>query len=94
MPRKETVMNGYMDKLLVVDLTSGQIEDEPLNENYADQFIGGSGLACRYLYDSLDPDASPLNPASPLFFITGPLTGTRAPLCGRHVVCARSPLTG
>jgi aldehyde:ferredoxin oxidoreductase len=87
-------LNGYMGKLLVVDLTSGKTEDEPLNENYAHQFIGGSGLAARYLYDSLDPDISPLNPASPLFFITGPLTGTRAPSCGRFAVCARSPLTG
>lgn len=87
-------MNGYMGKLLVVDLTSGKIEDEPLNENYARRFIGGSGLAARYLYDSLDPDLDPLNPVNPLFFITGPLTGTRAPMCGRHVVCARSPLTG
>jgi len=86
-------MNGYMGKLLVVDLTSGRIEDQPLNEDYVRQFIGGSGLAARYLYDSLDPDTSPLHPASPLFLITGPLTGTRAPLCGRHVVCARSPLT-
>lgn len=87
-------MHGYMGKLLVIDLTSGHIEDEPLNENYANQFIGGSGLAARYLYDLLDPGLDPLNPANPLFFITGPLTGTRAPLCGRHVVCARSPLTG
>jgi aldehyde:ferredoxin oxidoreductase len=83
-----------MGKLLVVDLTSGKTEDEPLNENYAHQFIGGSGMAARYLYDLLDPDLDPLHPANPLFFITGPLTGTRAPLCGRHVVCARSPLTG
>ncbi len=87
-------MNGYLGKLLVVDLTSGKIEDEPLNEDYARQFTGGSGLAARYLYDSLDPDLDPLNPANPLFFMTGPLTGTRAPSCGRFVVCARSPLTG
>ena len=87
-------MNGYLGKLLVVDLTSGKIEDEPLNEDYASQFIGGSGVAARYLYDSLDPDLDPLDPANPLLFMTGPLTGTRAPLCGRHVVCARSPLTG
>ena len=40
-------MNGYLGKLLVVDLTSGQIEDEPQNENYVNQFIGGSGLAAR-----------------------------------------------
>lgn len=87
-------MNGYMGKLLVVDLTSGKIEDQPLDADYVRQFIGGSGLAARYLYDSLDPDLDPLNPANPLFFMAGPLTGTRAPLCGRHVICARSPLTG
>jgi len=97
-------LNGYLEKLLVVDLTSGKIEDQPLNEDYAHQFIGGSGLAARYLYDSLPPpsppklggrgETSPLNPASPLFFMTGPLTGTRAPSCGRFVICARSPLTG
>jgi aldehyde:ferredoxin oxidoreductase len=87
-------LNGYMGKLLVVDLTSGHIEDEPLNEDYARQFIGGSGLACRYLYDMVDADTDPLQPENPLLFMTGPLTGTRAPSCGRFVVCARSPLTG
>jgi aldehyde:ferredoxin oxidoreductase len=87
-------LDGYMGKLLTVDLSSGEIRDEPLNVEYAHQFIGGSGLAARYLYDLLDPDTDPLNPANPLLFMTGPLTGTRAPLCGRHVVCARSPLTG
>jgi aldehyde:ferredoxin oxidoreductase len=87
-------LNGYMGKLLVVDLTSGHIEDEPLNEDYARQFIGGSGLACRYLYDMVDADTNPLQPENPLLFMTGPLTGTRAPSCGRFVVCARSPLTG
>jgi len=87
-------MNGYMGKLLVVDLTSGKIKDEPLNENYAREFIGGSGLACRYLYDMVGAKTDPLGPENPLFFMTGPLTGTRAPSCGRFVVCARSPLTG
>ncbi|TEU17611.1 MAG: aldehyde ferredoxin oxidoreductase [Anaerolineales bacterium] len=87
-------MDGYMGKLLAVDLSSGEIQDELLNMEYAHQFIGGSGLAARYLYDLLDPGLEPLHPANPLLFVTGPLTGTRAPLYGRHVVCARSPLTG
>lgn len=87
-------MDGYMGKLLAVDLSSGEIEDEPLNMEYARQFIGGSGLAARYLYDMVTVDTDPLGPDNPLIFMTGPLTGTRAPLCGRHVVCARSPLTG
>jgi len=86
-------MNGYMGKLLVVDLSNGKIEDEPLNEDYVRRFIGGSGLACRYIYDMVDADTDPLGPENPLFFMAGPLTGTRAPSCGRFVICARSPLT-
>ncbi len=86
-------MDGYMGKLLVVDLSSGEIKDEPLNVDYVRRFIGGSGLACRYLYDMVDADTDPLGPENPLFFMAGPLTGTRAPSCGRFVVCARSPLT-
>jgi aldehyde:ferredoxin oxidoreductase len=87
-------LNGYMGRLLVVDLTSGQIEDESLNEAYARAFIGGSGLAARYLYDLVAAEADPLGPANPLLFMAGPLTGTAAPACGRHVVCALSPATG
>jgi len=86
-------MNGFMDKLLIVDLTSGQIRTEPLNKTWIRQFVGGAGLACRYLYDRIDPNTNPLAPENPLLFMTGPLVGTAAPLCGRYEVCARSPLT-
>ena len=87
-------MNGYMGKLLRVDLTRGAVEDEPLNEEYARLYMGGSGLAARVLYDLLDADTDPLGPENPLLFLTGPLVGTTAPACGRYEVCARSPLTG
>ncbi len=87
-------MHGFMGKLLVVDLTSGQISTLPLDEQYARQFVGGAGLACRYLCERIDRDTDPLGPENPLLFMTGPLVGTEAPLCGRYVVCARSPLTG
>jgi aldehyde:ferredoxin oxidoreductase len=87
-------MNGYNGKLLVVDLTSCEITQETLNEEWARQFIGGSGLAARYLYDRVDRDTDPLGPDNPLVFMAGPLVGTIAPACGRHVVCARSPATG
>jgi len=44
-------MHGYMGKILRVDLSNGRIWDEPLNEAYARAFVGGSGLAARYLAD-------------------------------------------
>ena len=87
-------MHGFMGKLLVVNLTSGDISAVALNEGYAREFVGGAGLACRYLYDRIDRDTDPLGPENPLMFMTGPLVGTVAPLCGRYVVCARSPQTG
>lgn len=87
-------MNGYTGKLLTVDLTTGQTSAEALDRGYAGQFIGGSGLAARYLYDWLDSSVDPLGPENPLVFLTGPLDGTGAPSSGRFVVCARSPQTG
>jgi aldehyde:ferredoxin oxidoreductase len=87
-------MNGYLGKILRVDLTHAQLWDEALNEDYARRFVGGSGLAARYLYDLLDEGIDPLGPANPLFFLTGPLTGTSMTSAGRYCVCARSPLTG
>jgi len=87
-------MDGYTGKVLVVDLSNGQINDEPLNEPYARQFIGGAGLVCRYLYDMIDITTDPLGPENPLIFMNGLLTGTGAPSTARWVVAARSPLTG
>ncbi len=87
-------MNGYMGKILRVNLTSGEISSEELSTAWAEQFVGGAGLAARYLWEYIGPDTDPLGPDNPLIFMTGPLVGTAAPSCGRHVVCARSPQTG
>jgi aldehyde:ferredoxin oxidoreductase len=87
-------MNGYLGRLLIVDLTSSEMHDEPLNMAYARQFVGNSGLAARYLYDMVGASTDPLGPDNPLIMMTGPLTGTRTPSGSRHAFVARSPLTG
>jgi aldehyde:ferredoxin oxidoreductase len=87
-------MSGYLGKLLVVDLSKGELKDEPLDPAKAHDFVGGAGYAARYLYDELGSETDPLGPENTLMFMTGPLVGTRAPSCGRHAVCALSPLTG
>ncbi|NLE76381.1 MAG: aldehyde ferredoxin oxidoreductase, partial [Chloroflexi bacterium] len=87
-------MNGYLGKILRVDLSSGAMQDQPLREEDVATFLGGSGLAARLLWDEAGLDADPLAPENPLLFLTGPLVGTSAPSCGRYEVCARSPLTG
>lgn len=86
-------MNGYMGKVLVVDLTKKELKDEPLNEKYARDFLGGGGLACRYLADMIDEKTDPLGPENPLIFMAGLLTGTGGPSFSRWVVASRSPYT-
>jgi aldehyde:ferredoxin oxidoreductase len=81
-------------RLLVVDLTHGDIRVQAIDPAYARDFIGGSGLGARLLWDSLDPMRDPLDPASPLLWMTGPLTGAGGPTNGRSSICARSPQTG
>ena len=86
-------MNGYMGKLLVVDLSKKEVKDEPLNEQYARDFIGAGGIACRCLADMVDGKTDPLGPDNPLIFMAGLLTGTGAPSFSRWVAASRSPYT-
>ncbi len=80
--------------LLKIDLTTQQITTEPIDPRWAEDFIGGSGLAARILWDILTPSIDPLGPDIPLLFMNGPLTGLAGPSVGRFVVCSRSPATG
>ena len=87
-------MFGYMGKILRVDLTSGKVSEESLKENDCKMFLGGSGLATKYLFDEVPKGADPLGPDNELIFMTGPLTGTESPSAGRYCVVTKSPLTG
>ena len=45
--------NGYMGKILNVDLTTGSIETEALDENICRDYIGGYGMVpgfCMTVY--------------------------------------------
>uniref|UniRef100_A0A7C3J2M4 Aldehyde ferredoxin oxidoreductase n=1 Tax=Candidatus Methanomethylicus mesodigestus TaxID=1867258 RepID=A0A7C3J2M4_9CREN len=87
-------LGGYAGKILRVDLGDETIETEVLKDDVLRTYIGGSSLCARILYDELDPSIGPLDPGNMLIFMTGPLTGTTCPSCGRYCVCTRSPLTG
>jgi len=87
-------MFGYMGKILRVDLTSGNITEESLKENDCKMFLGGSGLATKYLFDEVPGGTDPLGPDNELIFMTGLLTGTESPSAGRYCVVTKSPLTG
>jgi len=81
-------------KLLEVNLTNNTISDIKLKEEVLRNYLSGSGLAAKLLYDELQTDLSPLHPDSPLLFFSGLLTGTPIPTASKLSVCAKSPLTG
>lgn len=87
-------MKGYAGKLLHVNLTKQESQVEGLTEHEARMFIGGSGLAAKRLWEMTGNETDPLGSENVLIFMTGPLTGTKVPLSGRHEVAAKSPLTG
>jgi len=85
---------GYQGKILRVDLTSGKIETEPLDETIARNYIGGRGLGVYLAYREMQPNIDPFSPESRLYFLTGPLQGTLTPFSPKFVIINRSPLSG
>ena len=85
---------GYMGKLLFVNLSTGEMREEPLDENICRNFIGGNGIGARMLYSLQKGGVDPLGPDNTLGILTGPFTGTIVPPGLRYMAVAKSPLTG
>jgi len=85
---------GYIGKILRINLTERKIEIQELNEEMCRNYIGGSGIAAKILYEETSSNTLPLGEDNLLIFMTGPLTGTGIPCTGRHSVVSKSPLTG
>ncbi len=85
---------GWQKKVLRVNLTSGTCEAEPLNMEWANDYLGQRGLGTKYLIEEIDPKVDPLSAENKLIFATGPLTGTAASTGGRYSVITKGALTG
>ncbi len=85
---------AWTGKILRVDLGARTCTPEPLNREWAGQYLGQRGLATKYLVEEVDPNVDPLGPDNKLIYATGPLTGTMASTAGRYSVITKSPLTG
>ena len=87
-------MDGYTGNILRVDLTKREYKVEPLQPKLARDYIGGTGLGNRIIYDEVPPSTDPLSPENKIVFATGPVTATNYPSGGRYQICFKSPLTG
>ena len=85
---------SWTRNVLRVNLTEGSISNEPLNMQWANDYLGQRGLATKYLVEEIDPKCDALSPENKLIMTTGPLTGTMVSTAGRYSVVTKSPLTG
>ncbi len=85
---------SWQKKILRVNLTEGTCTPEPLNMEWANDYLGQRGLATKYLVEEVDPKVDPLSPENKLIFATGPLTGTMASTAARYSVITKGALTG
>jgi len=86
--------NGFMGRILRINLTAGSISEEVIPEDKIRKYLGGVGVATSYLYDEVPAGVDPLGAENKLIFMTGPLTGTASVSAARYSVVAKSPLTG
>ncbi|MBL8314829.1 MAG: aldehyde ferredoxin oxidoreductase family protein [Rubrivivax sp.] len=85
---------SWAGRILRVNLTAGTVKSEPLNMQWAKEYLGSRGLATKYIVSEVDPKVDPLSAANKIIWATGPLTGTMASTGGRYTVVTKGPLTG
>jgi aldehyde:ferredoxin oxidoreductase len=87
-------MKGYTGKYLKVNLSTGVVGQEPLQEGMAADYIGGLGFGARTLLDMVPKGTEPFSPENVLAWWPGPVAGTILPTSSKFGVFALSPLTG
>lgn len=80
------------DHVLRVRLGDDAVTRTEIPAAWRRRYVGGKGLAARYLLADTDRGVDPLGPGNVLAFAVGPLTG-RAPGEPRFAVVTKSPLT-
>ena len=87
-------MKGFTGKILIVNLSTGEIQSEKIPESVYEQVLSGVGLGAYVLYRHIPAGADPLGPDNMLGFVSGLLTGTPSVVTGRWMIVCKSPLTG
>jgi aldehyde:ferredoxin oxidoreductase len=87
-------MHGWMGQILRINLSKRKISKEALNPDLAKNYIGGSGLAAKILWDEVPPDVEPYGSGNKLIITVGPLVGALSPTSGRTNISHKNPLTG
>ncbi|MEM2094957.1 MAG: aldehyde ferredoxin oxidoreductase N-terminal domain-containing protein, partial [Candidatus Bathyarchaeia archaeon] len=86
-------MYGYAGKLLRVNLTSQKLSAVSLEEQTAKDYIGGTCLGVKMLYEEVPPQADWSDPVNLICIASGPLGATRIPGSGTVSIVTKGALT-
>ncbi|RZN64255.1 MAG: aldehyde:ferredoxin oxidoreductase [Candidatus Methanoliparum thermophilum] len=87
-------MNGWMNRILRIDLSKDKFLVEKIPKKVYHEFIGGKGLGAYFFYKEIKNKIDPLGPENKLIFTVGPAIATPYPTSGRYYLFFKSPLTG
>lgn len=86
--------NGYWNKVLRVNLTSGDITTDLVTEENWRFCLGGAGYGAKVLLEETTAETDPFSPDNPIIFALGPYQAENTPGNAKWTVVSKSPLTG
>jgi Aldehyde:ferredoxin oxidoreductase len=85
---------GYTDKILYINVGSGEIKEKDIPAVMKEKFIGGKGYGLRLLWDATKPDTKWNDPENEIIISSGPIGGiTQYSGTGKSLVVSLSPQT-
>jgi aldehyde:ferredoxin oxidoreductase len=83
----------YSGRFLRIDLTGNKITEQVYDQKTMKEYVGGTGIGARILYDEVKPGTEWSDPENRLIIATGPLGGTRVSGSGTFSVVTKGCLT-
>ncbi|MGE5419783.1 MAG: aldehyde ferredoxin oxidoreductase family protein [Chloroflexota bacterium] len=85
---------GYTDKILYINVGTGEIREKDVPPLMKEKFIGGKGYGLRLLWDGTRPDTAWDDPDNEIVISSGPVGGiTQYSGTGKSLVVSISPQT-
>ena len=84
---------GYAGKFLRVNLTFERVSETVFDEETLRQYLGGTGIGTKYLYEEVPPGVEWSDTENRIMFFSGPLNGTKVNGCGTVAIVTKGPMT-
>lgn len=84
-------LKGYGGHILKINLTTGEINREPLDQELVEKHVGGWGICTKLMYDHMPVGKDALDPDSPIIIAPGFFNGTLCPGSPKVFMTSKCP---